>query len=366
MLKNYFTVAVRNIRRHKLYAFINILGLALGLAVFMLIALFIQFELSYDKFHENHDRIYRVEQNMVLNNRTVQDAGLPPPLSEALKADFPEIEAITRVKGGGTPVLSLGDSKGIISQNCFFVDNSFLEIFSFPWVKGDRSTALMKPDSAVISEDVARALFGDEEALGKTIRRDYRYDLEVTGIIKGVPANSHIQFDILISYSNILASWGKRTLEDWYSNWLPLYVLLHKNPSMEKMNKKIRLALRKHQFGNPYSSELYLKPLTRIHLHSHVKDELGINGDIKNIYIFSAVALFVLIIACINFVNLITARSSDRAREVGVRKAVGAKRSSLISQFLGEAILTVIFAMFLAVALQIWKIGVRHYRSTGS
>jgi len=351
MFKNYLIAAVRNIRRHKLYSFINIFGLALGLSVFMLIVLFIQFELSYDKFHENHDRIYRIEQNMVLNNQTVQDAGLPPPLSKALKADFPEIEAITRVKGGGTSVLSLRDTKGIISENCFFVDNSFLEIFSFEWAKGDRKTALTEPGSAVITEIVARALFGEEEALGKTIRVDHRYDLNVTGILKEVPANSHIQFDMLISYSSLLATYDKPTLEDWYSNWLPLYVLLHKNHSLEEMNKKIRLALRNHQIGNPYNSELYLKPLIMIHLHSHVQSELGTNGDIKNIYIFSAVALFVLIIACINFMNLATARSADRTREVGVRKVIGAQRSSLMNQFLGEAILTVILSMFLAVAL---------------
>lgn len=351
MFKNYLTVAVRNILRHKLYAFINIFGLALGLSVFILIALFIQFELSYDKFYENHDRIYRIEQNMILNNQTVQDTGLPPPLSKALKSDFPEIEAITRVQDAGSPLLSLGDNKGIIIDRCFLVDNSFLEIFNFSWVKGDRRTALTEPGSAVITENAARALFGEGEALGKTIRLDHRYDLNVTGILKSVPANSHLQFDLLISYSSALATRSKRTLEDWYSNWLPLYVLLHKNHSLEEMDKKIRLALRKHQIGNPYNSELYLKPLTRIHLHSHVKDELGTNGDIKNIYIFSVVAMFVLIIASINFMNIVTARSADRAREVGVRKVVGAKRSSLINQFLGEAILTVILAMFLTIAL---------------
>jgi len=351
MLINYIKTAIRNIWWHKLYSFINIFGLALGLSVFMLIALFIQFELGYDKFHENHDRIYRIEQDMVLNNQNVQDAGLPPPLSEALKADYPEIEAITRVKWVGTPVLSLRDTKGIISEKCFFVDNSFLEIFSFPWAKGDRTTALMEPGSAVISEDLARTLFGDDEALGKTIRVDHRYDLNVTGILKEVPANSHIQFDMLISYASLLAIYDKPTLEDWYSNWLPLYVLLHKKHSLEETNKKIRLALRKHQIGNPYNSELYLKPLTKIHLHSHVQSELGTNGDIKNIYFFSAVALFVLIIACINFMNLATARSADRAREIGIRKVIGAQRSSLMNQFLGEAILTVILSMFLAVAL---------------
>jgi len=351
MFKNYLITAVRNIWRHKLYAFINIFGLALGLSVFMLIALFIQFELGFDKFHKNHDRIYRIEQNMVLNNQKIKDAGLPPPLSKALKADFQEIQAITRVQGVGSLLLSLGDTKGIMIKRCFFVDNSFLEIFSFPWAKGDRTTALMEPGSAVISEDFARALFGDDEALGKTIRVDHRYDLNVTGILKEVPANSHIQFDMLISYTSLLATYDKPTLEDWYSNWLPLYVLLHKKHSLEEMNKKILPALRKHQIGNPYNSELYLKPLTKIHLHSHVQSELSANGDIKNIYIFSAVALFVLIIACINFMNLATARSADRAREVGVRKVIGAHRSSLMNQFLGEAILTVILSIFLAVAL---------------
>jgi putative ABC transport system permease protein len=288
---------------------------------------------------------------MTLNNKRVQDAGLPPPLSNALKADYPEIEAITRVKGGGTPLLSLGDAKGITSEKCFFVDNSFLEIFSFDWAKGDRKTALTEPGSAVITEKLAQALLGNTDALGKTIRVDHRYDLNVTGILKEVPPNSHIQFDLLISYSSLLVTYDKPTLEDWYSNWLPLYVLLHKNHSMEDMNKKIRLALRNHQIGNPYNSELYLKPLTKIHLHSHVQSEVGRNGDIKNIYIFTAVALFVLIIACINFTNLSTARSADRAREVGVRKVIGAQKSSLINQFLWEAVLTVIFSLVLAVAL---------------
>ena len=351
MLKNYLITAVRNIWRNKLYTFINIFGLALGLAVFMVIALFVQFEFSYDKFHENHDRIYRIEQNMVLNNQIVKDAGLPPPLSNSLIADFPELEAITRVQDGGSPLLSSGDAKGIIIDRCFLVDNAFLEIFSFAWVKGDRRTALTGPGSAVITENVARALFGNAQALGKTIRVDHRYDLNVTGILENVPANSHLKFDLLISYSSTLATWSKRTLEDWYSNWLPIYVLLHKNHSLQEMNQKIRLALRKHQIGNPYNSELYLKPLTRIHLHSHVKDELGTNGSIKNVCFFSTVALVVLIIACINFTNLVTARSADRAREVGVRKIAGAKRSSLINQFLGEAILTAILSVFVAVAL---------------
>jgi len=206
MLNNYLITAVRNIRRHKLYSIINIFGLALGLSVFMLIVIFIQFEFSFDKFHKNHERIYRIEQNMVLNNQKIKDAGLPPPLSKALKADFPEIQAITRVQGAGSLLLSLGDTKGIMIKRCFFVDNAFLEIFSFPWAKGDRTTALMEPGSAVISEDVARTLFGDDEALGKTIRVDHRYDLNITGILKEVHANSHIQFDMLISYSSLLAT----------------------------------------------------------------------------------------------------------------------------------------------------------------
>jgi putative ABC transport system permease protein len=205
MLNNYLITAVRNIWRHKLYAFINIFGLALGLSVFMLIALLIQFELSYDKFHENHDRIYRVEQTMVLNKRTVKDAGLPPPLFKVLKQEIPEIEAVSRVNEGWSPLLSLGDKKGITSERCLYADNSFLKIFSFPLLKGDREKALAHPYSVIISEDIALALFGDEEPLDKTIRVNHRFDLKVTGVLKKVPANSHIQFDTLISFSTYLA-----------------------------------------------------------------------------------------------------------------------------------------------------------------
>ena len=350
MLKNYLIITVRNIWRHKLYAFINIFGLALGLSVFMLIALLIQFEFSYDKFHENHDRIYRVEQTMVLNKRTVKDAGLPPPLFKVLKQEIPEIEAVSRVNEGWSPLLSLGDKKGITSERCLYADNSFLKIFSFPLLKGDREKALAHPYSVIISEDIALALFGDEEPLDKTIRVNHRFDLKVTGVLKKVPANSHIQFDTLISFSTYLAQLPEGAAENWGDNWLPLYVLLRESHSLEGMDKKLDLVLRKYQ-GKQYQRRLYLKPLTKIHLYSHVDDELGLNGDIKNIYIFTAVGIFILIIASINFVNLAIARSAGRAKEVGMRKTVGANRMSLIKQFLGEALLTTIIAMSIAVVL---------------
>jgi putative ABC transport system permease protein len=350
MLKNYLITAVRNIWRHKLYAFINIFGLALGLSVFMLIALYIQFELSYDKFHENHDRIYRVEQTMVLNKRTVKDAGLPPPLAGVLKEEIPEIKAISRVDEGGSPLLSFGDKKGITSEHCLYADNAFFKIFSFPLVKGDRDKALVHPYSVIISEDIALALFGDEEPMGKTIRFKNQFDLKVTGVLKEVPANSHILFDTLISFSTYLVHLPEGAAEEWDDNWLPLYVLLRKSHTLEGMDEKLDLVLRKYQ-AKQYQRQLYLKPLTKIHLYSHVEDELGLNGDIKNIYIFTAVGIFILIIASINFVNLAIARSADRAKEVGIRKTLGANKMSLIKQFLGEALLTTIIAMSIAVVL---------------
>jgi putative ABC transport system permease protein len=348
MILNYIKIAIRNIQRHKLYAFINIFGLALGLAVFMLITLFIQFELSYDKFHQNHDRIYRVEQTLVLNQRTVNDAGLPSILSTVLKEEIPEIEAISGVYEYWTPLLSLGNKKAITSERCLYADNSFLKIFSFPLVKGDREKALAHPYSVVISEDIALALFGDEEPLGKTIRVNHRYDLKVTGVIKKVPINSHFQFDTLISFSTYLAQLPEGAAEEWGDNWLLLYVLLRESHSLDGMDEMLDLVLRKYQ-GKQYQRQLYLKPLAKIHLYSHVENELGSNGDIKNIYIFATVGIFILVIASINFVNLSIARAADRAKEVGMRKTVGANKMSIIKQFFGEALLITIIAMSVAV-----------------
>ena len=359
MLKNYLKIALRNITRHKGYSFINIFGLAIGLAVFMLIALFIKFELSFDRFHEHFDDIYRVEQILVHEGMENATVDCPSPLFQVLLKDFPEFAAVTRVIEEDPGELSVSGEIKINAKKVFFTDNSFLDIFSFPLVKGDKSTVLEQPFSIVISQDLARTLFGSEDPVGKTIRSGITRDLKVTGVLKNIPLNSHLQFDALISVSTMPAIWGNDTFAHWLDNLVPLYVRLGNNVSPGQVNEKIRFLLKKYQ-GEESHNKLYLKPLSRIHLYSHVNtapgisasiNDLGVNGSIENVIIFAVVALFVLIIACINFMNLTTARSVDRAKEVGVRKVSGAPKTALVKQFLGESIFTALLAMLTAVIL---------------
>ncbi|MCK4645124.1 MAG: ABC transporter permease [Candidatus Aminicenantes bacterium] len=349
MFKNYLIIALRNFRRYKVISFINIAGLAIGLAMFMLIALYIQYELSYDKFHENGDRICRVEQILDHNTYKEASAGCPAALSKPLIADFPEFEAVSRVIPGGNFILTVADNQKI-RQRVFYADSAFFTIFSFPRIKGDLATALDAPYSVVLTQAVAEKVFREQDPLGKTIRFDDDQDYKVTGVIQDVPQNSHFTFDLLISSVSITAGRDRDLFEAWHDNWVPLYVLLHPEQPWQKASEKIQFALKKYQ-GEESRHELYLRPLSRIHLYANVKHEFGLIGSIKNVYIFSAIAIFVLIIAAINFMNLTTARSAERAREVGLRKVLGARRTSLIRQFLGESISMALMAMLFAIIL---------------
>jgi len=349
MFKNYLTIALRNLRRYKVISFINIAGLAIGLAVFMLIALYIQYEFSFDKFHENGDRICRVEQILDHNTYKEASAGCPAALSKTLMADFPEFGAVSRVIPGGNFILTVSDNQKI-RQRVFYADSAFFTIFSFPGIKGDLTAALDAPYSVVLTQAVAEKVFGEQDPLGKTIRFDDDQDYKVTGVVQDVPHNSHFTFDLLISSVSITAGRERDLFEAWHDNWVPLYVLLHPEQPWQKASEKIQFALKKYQ-GEESRHELYLRPLSRIHLYANVKHEFGLIGSIKNIYIFSAIAIFVLIIAGINFMNLTTARSADRAREVGLRKVSGAQRTSLIRQFLGESIFMAFIAMLFAIIL---------------
>jgi putative ABC transport system permease protein len=350
MFKNYLTIALRNLRRHKVISFINIAGLAIGLAMFMLIALYIQYEFSFDKFHKNGDRICRVEQ--ILDHKTYKEAsaGCPAALSKSLIADFPEFESVSRVILGGDFLLVLSDNQKI-SQRSFYADSAFFKIFSFPGIKGDLTTALDAPYSVVLTQAVAEKIFGEQVPLGKTVRfLNSDQDYKVTGVIQDVPHNSHFTFDLLISSVSISAGRERDPFESWHDNWVPLYVLLHPEQPWQKASEKIQFALKKYQ-GEQSLHELYLRPLSRVHLYADVRHEFGLIGSIKNIYIFSAIAIFVLIIAGINFMNLTTARAADRAREVGLRKVSGAQRTSLVKQFLGESVFMAFMALLLAIVL---------------
>jgi putative ABC transport system permease protein len=291
-----------------------------------------------------------VEQ--ILDHKTYKEAsaGCPAALSKALIADFPEFEAVSRVIIGGDFILTVSDNPKI-SQRAFYADSAFFKIFSFPGIKGDLTTALDAPYSVVLTLAVAEKIFGEQDPLGKTIRFfDDDQDHKVTGVIQDVPRNSHFTFDLLVSSVSITARGDRDPFEAWHNNWVPLYVLLHPEQPWQKASEKIQFALKKYQ-GERSRHELYLRPLSRIHLYANVKHEFGLIGSIKNIYIFSAIAIFVLIIAGINFMNLTTARSTDRAREVGLRKVSGAQRTSLIRQFLGESIFMAFMAMLFAIIL---------------
>jgi len=348
MLKNYLKTALRNIEKHKVYTLINVLGLTVGLTFFILIGLYVRSELSYDKFHENKDRIYRAEQILAHEAGTEATAGCPTPLSGVLPTEVPEVESVTRVIDYGRWTYTMPDGRKFSGSKTFAVDPEFLGIFSFGLMKGDGNNALTESYSVVITETQARKMFGDEDPLGQVVRLG-RQDVKITGVIRDVPTGSHLQFDTLLSVATVSADNGPQTFTRWGDNWVPLYTLLRSGNAFAAANEKIRFLLKKYQ-GEESRNKLYLRPLGKIHLYANVSHELGITGSIKNITIFGAVSILVLVLACINFMNLATARGMDRAREVALRKTVGAPRSSLVKQFFGESTITVVFAMLLALA----------------
>jgi putative ABC transport system permease protein len=349
MLKNYLKSALRNLQKHKVHAFINVLGLTVGLTFFILIGLYVRSELGYDKFHENKDRIYRVEQVLAHESGTEYTAGCPTPLSGVLPAEVSEIESVTRVINTGTSTYTTSDGRKFSGSRVFAVDAAFLGMFSFALLKGDGKTALVDPYSAVITETQARKMFGDGDPVGQVVRLAGWNDVKITGIIRDVPANSHLQFDTLLSVATVTAVNGPRTFTRWGDNWVPVYAMLRSGTPFSGINEKIRFLLKKYQ-GDESRNELYLRPLDKIHLYANVSNELGVTGSIKNVAIFGAISILVLALACVNFMNLAIARSMDRTREVALRKTIGAPRSTLVKQFFGESTFTAVLAMLLALA----------------
>ncbi len=349
MLRNYLKTALRNIRKNKVYSVINVAGLTIGLVFFILVGLYVRSELGYDKFHENRDRIFRVEQVLAHESGAEMTAGCPTPLSGVLPEEIPEVESVTRVLNWGSSTFTMADGRKFDGSRTLVADLEFLRIFSFPLVKGDEQSALADPYAVVITETQARKMFRDADPIGQIVRRDGQ-DVKITGVVRDVPANSHLQFDTLLSIATVTAQNGPETFNRWWDNWVPLYAMLRPGSPVAGVNEKIRPLLKKYQ-GEQSRNELYLRPLTRIHLYANVSHELGITGSVKNLIIFGAVSILVLILACVNFMNLSSARAVDRAREVALRKTVGAPRSSLVKQFFGESTVTVVFAMLLALIL---------------
>jgi ABC-type antimicrobial peptide transport system permease subunit len=351
VFRNYFKTAFRNIVRHKAYTILNISGLAIGMACSILILLWVQNELSYDRFHTNANQLYRLTCNAGDFKAAVSPAGM----GGGLQREMPEIKSVVRLSKPSTNLFEVGERK-FEEKKVFFADSNFLQIFSFPLVRGDARTALQRPDGILLTEDMAKKYFGKEEALGKIIRKDNRESYIVTGVFANVPPNSHLQFDFILPISSIAATDYDIKNNVWGNFNFYTYILLTKSVpvssvSLAKLESQAKQIFAKH--NKDLKVDFHFQPLTGIHLHSDLQIDLPGHGNIQYVNIFFVVALFILAVACINFMNLATARSARRAKEVGLRKVVGAGRNQLIAQFLGESLLISFLSLFIAVGI-VW------------
>lgn len=354
MWKNYLVSALRNLGKNKGFSFINIAGLAVGMACCLLILLYIQDELSYDRYHENADRIYRATREWFNSDGTTSlHLGMvAPPFKDLLVTDFGEIEEAVRLLAIGGMVVSFGD-KSFREDRFFFAEQNVFKIFSFPMIAGNPETALRDPGTVVITRSFARKYFGDGDPMGNVLDLDVlgiKASLMVTGVTEDVPENAHFHYDMLGSFKTYEAI--GTDLDSFGSNNYATYLLMPEGYDIRKLQAAMPEFIDRHMGQDMHTrTMLHFQMVTDIHLHSHLDSELEPNSDIKYIYIFGAIAFFVLLIACINFMNLATARSAGRAREVGLRKVIGAARSQLISQFLGETVLIAVLALAAAIIL---------------
>ncbi len=355
MIRNYFMVAMRNLIRERGYSLINIFGLAFGLAAALLIFIWVFDEYSYDRFHENIDRLYRVEQDQDYDGEAYHVNVTPYPAGEGFELEIPEIERCVRSARTGNLLVKYKDQsfyEGGISA----VDSTIFSVFTFPLKKGNPKTALNQPFSIVISEEIAEKYFGNEDPLGKTLILDNRFDFQVTGVLDKIPNNSSFSPDILVpfTFTQDLGNYS----DHWAANSIITFALLKENTDPEPVNKKLTDVVRSHIDFNEidgfteedYITHFMLAPLKKLHLHAY----FGFGhppGQIQNVIIFITIGIFILIIAGINYMNLSTARSSKRAKEIGLRKVVGANPKSLILQFLGESIITTLISAVIAVGV---------------
>lgn len=362
MIQNYLKIAIRNLLRNKVFSAINIVGLALGIATCLVIMLFVYDELSYDRFNEKADRIFRVVFKASINDGKINEANVMPPTAQVLKNDYPEVLKATRLRTSGSPEIVYQNKK--FKEHSFAsVDANFFDVFTLPLLKGDAKTALREPNTAVITKDFAKKYFGDEDPIGKVLFiKSWNESYKVTGLIDKVPHNSHFHFDIFGS----LAGVKDAQAASWMSSGYFTYLVLPEGFDYKELEAKLPQVIKKYmgpqiqtamgmslsqflQKGNQLG--LFLQPLTSIHFDEGYTGTLEPSGNIQYVYIFGAIAVFMLLIACINFMNLSTAGASKRAKEVGVRKVLGSVKQDLINQFLFESILLSIVALLLSLML---------------
>jgi putative ABC transport system permease protein len=366
MFKNAVKVTLRNMKRQKGYSLINIFGLAVGMACCILILLWVQDELSYDKYHEKADQIHRVIVKGRMSNREINFSSSPAPLASTLVNEFPEVLEATRFLRSKNVLVRYQD-KFFNEDLILFADSNFFDVFSIPLLKGDPDAVLGLPNSVVITRTAALKYFGEENPIGKTLTMNNRMDYRITGLAENVPSNTHFHTDFFASLETIPDSKSP----NWFSNPYHTYIVLKEGTSPEELQAKLPGIVTKYvgpqaqkimgitleQFqasGNTFG--YFLQPITSIHLYSDLEYELEPNGSVTYVYIFSVIAFFILVIACINFMNLATARSANRAKEVGVRKVLGSNRSRLVKQFLIESLLlsfiSLVFAVLIVELLQ--------------
>lgn len=352
MIQNFFKVALRNMFRHKLHSFINVFGLAIGLSATFLIASYVYFELSYDQYNKNYSEIYRLYSNIALPN----GAGVEGPVTlgtvaPTIKDRIPEVGAISRIYANRNPEVEYNGQ--IFSNNeLMWVDSSFFDIFTLHFIAGNPSTALTQPNTIVITDEYAKRLFGDADAFNQSIRFwDENY--KITGIVEKVPLSSHFYFDMLGSFITVTTEKNDITKQSGFN----FYTYLICNKNVDKVQVEAKLdELIKEEANERFKSlgltiKTVLQPLGDIHLKSHTSMEIEDGGDINNVYIFSVLCIFIIIIAIVNFVNLVTANSETRAKEIGLRKVMGAYKSNLFRQFIGESIIVSFISFILALGL---------------
>ncbi|UZR93178.1 ABC transporter permease [Chondrinema litorale] len=352
MFKNYLKVAFKNLLSNKIFSLINILGLTVGMAACILIILYVQDELSFDKFNSKADRIYRVymeykNQEGEFVGSTVTPYVLGPTLESVYDG---QLEEVVRIGRSGTFQMEF-DEKEFTVENIAICDPNIFRVFDYKLIHGDPDKVLTEPTQMVINESTAKRLFGNKNPIGKTVTVDHTYEIKISGVMEDIPTNSHAHYSAFVSMKTGDYIYSDRVKTQWGEGSQTTYVLLEDNYDIASFNASTEDFIENHTFGEGASDfvRLMSQNLLDIHLHSHLRGELEPNGSIENVYIFSIVAIFILLIACINYMNLSTARSAERSKEVGLRKVAGAYRSQIILQFLGESVIISVFSLVLAL-----------------